>query len=387
MHGIRVLMAKNYIDNLSEEVKKGLTTKASQGLYPSFAPLGYLNLVHQGKRVIAPDPERSPLVSNLFDWFASGEYSLKALAAKASASGFRFRNTQNKIPVSTLHKILRNRIYTGVFEYGGKRYQGTHQPLVSRATWERCQEILDDRRETKHRSMKNEFAFSGLLRCGHCGCAIVGELKKGRYVYYHCTGYRGKCPEPYTREEVLTRVFTERLGDLRFGSEIVRWLQSQAIDHSRNAKDRSEQSLQRLHHDLDRLRNRLDTLYEDRLDGRIAGDTYDRKAAEVTLCRERVQKMLEVNRTELPSAGKADLRTAVTKLKELFILQSASHQRKLLRVLVREGYWQNQSLRVSFHSPFEELHSASAAVTGAGAEFVASGAQTEHGDEDNVEEQ
>jgi site-specific DNA recombinase len=39
MHGIKVLMAKNYIDNLSEEVKKGLHTKASQGLYPSFAPL------------------------------------------------------------------------------------------------------------------------------------------------------------------------------------------------------------------------------------------------------------------------------------------------------------------------------------------------------------
>jgi len=33
MHGIKVLMAKNYIDNLSEEVRKGLRTKAAQGLY------------------------------------------------------------------------------------------------------------------------------------------------------------------------------------------------------------------------------------------------------------------------------------------------------------------------------------------------------------------
>ena len=30
MHGIRVLMAKNYIDNLSEEIKKGLHEKAEQ---------------------------------------------------------------------------------------------------------------------------------------------------------------------------------------------------------------------------------------------------------------------------------------------------------------------------------------------------------------------
>jgi len=47
MHGIRVLMAKNYIDNLSEEVKKGLHTKASQHLWPSFAPPGYRNTVSE----------------------------------------------------------------------------------------------------------------------------------------------------------------------------------------------------------------------------------------------------------------------------------------------------------------------------------------------------
>jgi site-specific DNA recombinase len=39
VHGIKVLMAKNYIDNLSQEVRKGLRTKAAQGLWPSFAAL------------------------------------------------------------------------------------------------------------------------------------------------------------------------------------------------------------------------------------------------------------------------------------------------------------------------------------------------------------
>ena len=48
MHGMNVLMAKNYIDNLSEEVKKGLRTKAAQGLWPSFAPPGYVNTIGDG---------------------------------------------------------------------------------------------------------------------------------------------------------------------------------------------------------------------------------------------------------------------------------------------------------------------------------------------------
>ena len=56
MHGIKVLMAKNYIDNLSEETRKGLLEKAEQGIWPSFAPLGYVNVAGpNGKRMIEPD--------------------------------------------------------------------------------------------------------------------------------------------------------------------------------------------------------------------------------------------------------------------------------------------------------------------------------------------
>ena len=82
---------------------------------------------------------------------------------------------------------------------------GTHEPLVTRESWQRVQELLDARAESKTRKVKHDFAFTGLVQCGHCGCFLVGELKKGQYVYYHCTGNRGKCPEPYTRQEVLTR--------------------------------------------------------------------------------------------------------------------------------------------------------------------------------------
>ena len=85
VHGIKVLMAKNYIDNLGEEVRKGLHTKAAQGLWPSFAALGYMNTEGpDGKRIIVPDPILGLMVTNLFKWFATGEYSVKALATKGN---------------------------------------------------------------------------------------------------------------------------------------------------------------------------------------------------------------------------------------------------------------------------------------------------------------
>src|SRR5271166_4699380 len=83
MHGIKVLMAKNYVDNLSEETRKGMLEKAEQGIWPSFAPLGYRNVAgSDGKKIITPDPALSPIVVRLFEWYARGNLSLKEAAKK-----------------------------------------------------------------------------------------------------------------------------------------------------------------------------------------------------------------------------------------------------------------------------------------------------------------
>src|SRR4051812_25745446 len=78
MHGIKVLMAKNYIDNLSEEARKGQQEKAEQGIWPTKTPLGYLNVTgRDGRKVIAIDPDIAQVVAKLFEWYATGHYALK----------------------------------------------------------------------------------------------------------------------------------------------------------------------------------------------------------------------------------------------------------------------------------------------------------------------
>jgi len=74
MHGIKVLMAKNHIDNLSEETRKGMTEKARAGIYPSFAPVGYRNVDGPaGKRIIEPAPECGTDYRGLVLAFCDGE--------------------------------------------------------------------------------------------------------------------------------------------------------------------------------------------------------------------------------------------------------------------------------------------------------------------------
>ena len=57
----------------------------------------------------------------------------------------------------------------------------------------------------KHKSRKHNFAFRGLLTCAHDDCTMTAELQKGKYIYYRCSGYRGKCETPYFREEEMSR--------------------------------------------------------------------------------------------------------------------------------------------------------------------------------------
>ncbi len=92
MHGIKVLMAKNYIDNLSEEARKGMQEKAEQGIWPTKCPLGYRNVTGaDGKKIIAIDPEVAPIIAKLFEWYATGQYSMQEVSRMARDAGLVYR--------------------------------------------------------------------------------------------------------------------------------------------------------------------------------------------------------------------------------------------------------------------------------------------------------
>ena len=127
MHGIKVLMAKNYMDNLGEEASRGLRAKAEEGIWPFFAPIGCCNVLQPGgKRTIEPDPERAGLVVNLFEWYATCRYSILEVAMLGRQAGLAFRKTGTPVRTPTVHHILRTPIYAGDLEWNGLTYHGVY---------------------------------------------------------------------------------------------------------------------------------------------------------------------------------------------------------------------------------------------------------------------
>jgi hypothetical protein len=351
-----VLVARNYSQNLGEETIKGMSEKARSGMYPSCAPIGYKNADGPvGKRVIVPDPHTAPTVSRIFELFATGDYSLKQLAAKLRTEGLRLRSAH--IHKSALQQILRRRLYSGDFDFSGETYHGTYEPLVSKETWERVQSILNDHGKTNRHRIRRDFAFSGLVRCGHCGCMLVGEVKKGRYVYYHCTGHRGKCPEPYTRQETLVEQFARNLADLVIPSEVSEWLQATYVESDLTERAARERAIQQHKAQYERLEARMETLYTDRLDGRITPSFYDAKAGEFRTQQQALLRKIEQiqSSTPAPVEEALNLMQLTSKAATLFRRQNGHEQRRLLRNLVRTAAWLAGELRVEFEEPFEIL--------------------------------
>jgi site-specific DNA recombinase len=112
MHGIKVLMAKNYVDNLSEETRKGMLEKAEHGVWPSFAPLGYRNVASpDGRKIINPDPEAAPIVTKLFGWYATGLISAKEATKKARAAALNFRKSGAHVQARTIQYFPQSALY------------------------------------------------------------------------------------------------------------------------------------------------------------------------------------------------------------------------------------------------------------------------------------
>jgi hypothetical protein len=105
IHGINLVVAKNYSDNLREEVKKGMREKASQGIYPGHAPFGYRN--NKADRTIEVDPVDSPMVIQTMELYATGAHTLSTLRDMLKTN---FGKTMSR---GNIHLILKNRFYVG----------------------------------------------------------------------------------------------------------------------------------------------------------------------------------------------------------------------------------------------------------------------------------
>jgi len=196
-----------FSSKLGKDVKRGLEKKFEMGWHPNKCPNGYINITrtNHGYSTIKTDEKRFKIMRKAFDLMLTGNYSVPEVLDKLNNEwGFKPKEGKNLLSRSALYRMFTNLFYTGIIEYGGKQKQGKHKPMITLEEYDRIQFLLG--RNGKPRQRKNDFAYTGLIRCANCGCMISADIKRKiikttgkqkEYTYYCCTHKKKdiKCKE------------------------------------------------------------------------------------------------------------------------------------------------------------------------------------------------
>lgn len=283
---IGVAVSAKLSDDISRKTTMGMTEKAEQGIYPSRAPIGYLNNHKTGK--IDIDPERAPLIKKLFELTASGEYSLPMIEEILYKDGLRERLHGGRVRKNTLYRVLHNPIYYGEFRWAKKLYPGTHIPLISKDLYERAHKALSQFQ--RPRVTTRNYPFSNLLHCKTCGCSVVGDFAKRKYMYYRCSFAKGQHPhEKYLREYLLDEVFCEIVDSIVIPADVAKWLQKAVDLRLKYVEKAQNKEMAALKAELSKTETKLEQLYNEGLERGFSAEfvnhnekRYKKRIAELT---------------------------------------------------------------------------------------------------------
>jgi len=359
IHGIKILMAKNYIDNLSEEAKKGMLQKAHEGYYPSFAPLGYVNTEKElnGRKIkiIEADPSKSQVIKKIFKLYSTGEYSIVKILNFASEEGLRSRKGY-KLSKSTIYNILKDPIYYGDFKWNNKIYKGKHTAIISKELFDQVQKAFS-KPNRPEKIQKHNFAFSGLLTCAKCGCTITAEIKKKKYVYYHCTNYKGKCGDKFIREENLAEKLGELVKKIRIEPKIIAWLKEALLMSHQDEKEYHDSQIKSLQELYNKLQHRLDKIYIDKLDEVVTTAFYQEKTNEWK--NEQNNILININKHKDANTNYFEQGIKILELAQKayfsYLKQDNSGKRNLLNILLSNCTLNEGNLYPTYRKPFDLL--------------------------------
>ncbi|HOX29944.1 MAG TPA: recombinase family protein [Candidatus Paceibacterota bacterium] len=270
--------SKYYIDNLSENVKRGLRQKLRKGDYPAFAPIGYLNELRH--HTIIKDPQRAEIVRKIFQLYSSGKYTFEDLHELSFAMGLAGQRKGKAITLSKIQTLLKNPFYYGLFRFKGELYQGNHEPIISKQLFEKVQRVMQERGKPQKKSLKS-YTFKGVFKCGECGRQITAETKikpSGKtYTYYRCTKKNRVCAQKYISEQNLTQQLNKLFQKVALSVELKNYFLNRWEKDFKDFSTNANASAQNLKAELKIIEAKLNRLLDIYVDQAINREEYAAK--------------------------------------------------------------------------------------------------------------
>lgn len=265
-----------YCRDISIKIRSQLEVKRKNGKFVGSSVVYGYKKDPDDKSHLIIDEKPADIVRMIFDMKLDG-YSPYRIAKKLNEMGvltpFQYKQSvgikcnsgywKGEYPhwvAPTVVRILTNEVYIGNMVQGKQRkvnykikkvepvdekdwvrVEGTHEPIVSKAVFERVQEIL--RMDTRTSPSKETVGlFAGLVKCSDCGenMTLVVRHKGGKtYHYYACSTAKSKGPCEYHSinaeklEATIQRLVDNQIGLLLNVDELLRNKESMSFESHR----------------------------------------------------------------------------------------------------------------------------------------------------------
>ncbi|OIJ22028.1 recombinase family protein [Anaerobacillus alkalidiazotrophicus] len=194
-------MARKELKIINRRLQGGRIRSIEEGNYiATLPPYGYVIKDLDNGRTLEPHPDQAPVIKMIFDWYTNSDHSRRLatghIANELNSLGYKTYTGKSWTGNSVLN-IIKNAVYAGRLQWKRKEIKksitpgkvkdtrtrdkaewidvlGKHEPLISMETYQKAQEILKKKYHVPYQLLnpvRNPLA--GLIRCGHCGAAMV----------------------------------------------------------------------------------------------------------------------------------------------------------------------------------------------------------------------
>ena len=378
-----------YSKQNSIKIRNVLNDKRKNGKFIGSQPCyGYMR-DPLDKGHLIPNPETAPIVKKIFKWRVEG-IGPTEIATRLNdmnvptPAGYKKINYSSRLidrdswNISTVKKILSNRIYTGDMvqhtqtkvNYKSKKkitldeslwviVEDTHEPLVDKETFKYVNSL--GKRKTRNYSLKTarpKRILEGKIFCKECGNRLsVYYRKKLDYWSINCNRYsrdpkRGRCsshfyPYDYLEEQILERFnnsvskFIKELDIEELNKEVQKNVHKETEDTDKKIND--------LLKEKEQIMNKLSTIYSDRCNDIISAELYKELSTESETKLKKINNIIEEEKIKKQNIkNKANILPDYTKkIKELLDLKKP--KKELINTLIDKIVIdENRNIKIMF---------------------------------------
>ncbi len=367
---MNVLMAGNYTDSLSYNVKRSQIMNWSLGKWQDFAPIGYLNAKDENYHsTLIIDEVRAPIIQKLFEEYATGMHSIGSIWELAKKMGLYSKMKSRRahlVSKNTVYDILTNPFYYGEMCIKGDFMPHIYPPLISRALFDKVQDTFVEKGNHNRCNVENEtkhtYAFRKLIRCKECGGWITPAtaIKKNGLQYKHlrCRNNNHGCHQSSVMEYIIVdQLEKEVFSKISIPLNLQETVKEQIL-HDLNDTAKLNATIKT---NITKKLNELQVLEDNLLDLRIKGDItqeqYERKNATITkekkgLIETREKYKIIDNDTKNKIIN---IFSTIGNISYLFKNATPTRQNELLKMLLQDCKLSGSRLEYTLRKPFDML--------------------------------